>query len=201
MSLISASLRVTFSRLIFFFVALKADKLIVTPQNSTSATCRFKNEFIVDVGRCARLAVCGREHSLTRRPLWSRSRGRDNQCGCGKITAFDAQRVVPVLWVGDYVKRVLEACRASATCSSSGHVTSAAVGEGLTPTVNLPRSRLRRVSLSSWVPAVAASASATRVVLLVLPPLQPQLMVVRCVLCGRTICGARRSCGCPQAVF
>ena len=77
------------------------------------------------------------------------------------------------------------ACRASATCSSSGHVASAAVGEGLTPTVILPMSMSIRVSLSSWVPAAAASFSAARVVLLVLPVLQPQLMVVRCVLCGR----------------
>jgi hypothetical protein len=77
------------------------------------------------------------------------------------------------------------ACQASATCSSSGHVPSAAVGEGLTPTVNLPMSRLRRVSLSSWVPAAAASASAARVVLLVLPALHLHLMVVWCVVCGR----------------
>ena len=71
---------------------------------------------------------------------------------------------------------------ADATCSSSGYVASAAVGEGLTSTVNLPRSRLRIVVLSSWVPAATASASAARVVLLVLPAPQPQLMVVRCVV-------------------
>jgi hypothetical protein len=78
------------------------------PRNSASATCRFKNVFIFDVGRCARSAVRVREHSLTRRPLWNRSRGQNNQCGCGKNTAFDAQRVVCVLWVGDHEKRVLD---------------------------------------------------------------------------------------------
>jgi len=74
------------------------------------------------------------------------------------------------------------ACWASATCSSSGHVASAAVDEGLTSTVILPMSMLIRVALSSWVPAAAASFSAARVVLLVLPAPQPQLMVVRCVV-------------------
>jgi hypothetical protein len=38
--------------------------------------------------------------------------------------------------------------------------------------------------LSICVPAAAASFSAARVVLLVLPTPQPQLMVVRCVLFG-----------------
>ena len=33
--------------------------------------------------------------------------GRDNQCGCGKNTAFHTQRVVRVLWMGDYEKWVL----------------------------------------------------------------------------------------------
>jgi hypothetical protein len=107
MSLLSASLRVTFSRLIFFFVALRADKPPGRPCNSASAACHFINVFIFNVGRCARLAVRGREHSLTRRPLWNRSRG-DNQCGCGENTAFHTQRVVRVLWVVDYVKRVLD---------------------------------------------------------------------------------------------
>jgi hypothetical protein len=51
-------------------------------------------------------------------------------------------------------------------CSLSGHVASAAVGEGLTSTVILPMSMLLRVALSSWVPAAAASFSAARVVLL-----------------------------------
>ena len=106
MSLLSASLRVTFSRLIFFFVALRADKPPGRPCNSASAACHFINVFIFNVGRCARLAVRGREHSLTCRPLWNRSRG-DNQCGCGENTAFHTQRVVRVLWVVDYVKRVL----------------------------------------------------------------------------------------------
>jgi hypothetical protein len=78
-------------------------------------------------------------------------------------------------------------CRASATCSSSSHVASAAVGEGLTSTVILPMSMLIRVALSSWVPAAAASFSAARVVLLVLPAPQPQLTVVRCVLCDRML--------------
>ena len=78
------------------------------------------------------------------------------------------------------------ACLANATCSSSGHVASAAaVGEGLTSTVILPMSMLRRVALSICVPAAAASFLAARVVLLVLPAPQPQLMVVRCVLFGR----------------
>jgi hypothetical protein len=48
-----------------------------------------------------------REHSLTRRPLWNRSRGRDNQCRCGNITAYHAQRVVQVLFVWDHEIRVL----------------------------------------------------------------------------------------------
>jgi hypothetical protein len=38
-------------------------------QNSASAACRIVNVFIFNVGRCARSAVRGREHSLTRRPL------------------------------------------------------------------------------------------------------------------------------------
>ncbi len=74
------------------------------------------------------------------------------------------------------------ACRSSATCSSSAHVLSAAMGEGLTPTVILPMNMLIRVALSGWVPAAAASFSAARVVLLVLPVPQPQLMVVRCAV-------------------
>ena len=79
MSLISASLRVTVSQLIFCFVALFADDVMVIPQNSASTTCRFKNIFIFNVGRCARSTVRGREHSLTCRPLWHGYRG-DNQC-------------------------------------------------------------------------------------------------------------------------
>jgi hypothetical protein len=43
--------------------------------------------------------------------------------------------------------------------------------------------------LSSWVPAAAASASAARVLLLVLPVPQYKLMVVRCVVCVRCVCG------------
>jgi hypothetical protein len=57
MSLISASLRDTVSRLIFCFEALIADEPMAIPQNSASATCRFKNVFIFDVGRCARSAT------------------------------------------------------------------------------------------------------------------------------------------------
>ena len=64
MSLLSASLRVTVSRLIFCFVALSTGKPLARLQNSASATCRFKNIFIFDVGRCARSTVRGREHSL-----------------------------------------------------------------------------------------------------------------------------------------
>jgi len=51
------------------------------------------------------------------------------------------------------------ACRASAMCSSSGHVALAAVGEGLTPTVILPMSKSMRVAFLIFVPAVAASFS------------------------------------------
>jgi hypothetical protein len=43
-------------------------------------------------------------------------------------------------------------------------------------------SMLIRVALSGWVPAAAASFLAAKVVLLVLPAPQPQLMVVRCVV-------------------
>ena len=107
-SLLSASLRVTVFRPIFFFVALNASVHFTRPCNSTSTGCHFENVFIINVGRCARSAVRGREHSLTRRPLWYGSRGLDNQCGCGKNTAFNTQRVVCVLWVGDYEKRVLD---------------------------------------------------------------------------------------------
>jgi hypothetical protein len=46
----------------------------------------------------------------------------------------------------------------------------------------LPMSMLIRVALSGWVPAAAASFLAAKVVLLVLPAPQPQLMVVRCVV-------------------
>ena len=78
----------------------------------------------------------------------------------------------------------LMVCRASATCSLSGHVASAAMGKGLTSTVILPMSILIREALSSWVPAAAASFSASRVVPPGLPAPQAQLMVVWCVLCG-----------------
>jgi hypothetical protein len=36
---------------------LIADEPMAIPQNSASATCRFKNIFIFDVGRCARSAT------------------------------------------------------------------------------------------------------------------------------------------------
>ncbi len=97
--------------------------------------------------------------------------------------------MVRILWVGTTRNGFSMASLADAMCSSSGQVTSAVVGEGLTPTFNLPRSRLRRVSLSSWVPAAAASASAARVLLLVLPVPQYKLMVVRCVVCVRCVSG------------
>jgi hypothetical protein len=184
MSLLSASLRVTVSRLIFCFVALSTGKPLARLQNSASATCRFKNIFIFDVGRCARSTVRGREHSLTCRPLWYGSRG-DNQCDAAKIPHLTHKGWFPFFGWGITRNGFSMACRASATCSSSGHVASAAVGERLTPTVILPMSMSIRVSLSSWVPAAAASFSAARVVLLVLPVPQPQLMVVRCVWCGR----------------
>ena len=108
MPLLFASIRVTVSQHIFCFVAFRAEKPPGRSRNSASAAYRIVNVIIFDVGRCARSAVRDREHSLTRRPLWNCSRGRDNQCGCGYITAFHAQRVVCVLWVGDYEKRVLD---------------------------------------------------------------------------------------------
>ena len=74
------------------------------------------------------------------------------------------------------------ACWARAMCSSSGHVASAAVGKGLTSTVILPMIMSTRVASSSMLSAAATSFSAARVVLLVLPAPQPQLMVVRCVV-------------------
>jgi hypothetical protein len=67
MSILSASLRATVSRLIFCFEAFRAGEPPGRPRNSASANCRFKNVFIFNVGRCARLAVRGREHSLTHR--------------------------------------------------------------------------------------------------------------------------------------
>ena len=58
----------------FCFVALCAGKPLGRPCNSASAACHFINILIFNVGHCARSAVRGREHSLTRRPLWNRSR-------------------------------------------------------------------------------------------------------------------------------
>ena len=67
MSILSASLRATVSRLIFCFEAFRAGEPPGRPRNSASANCRFKNVFIFNVGRCTRLAVRVREHSLTHR--------------------------------------------------------------------------------------------------------------------------------------
>jgi hypothetical protein len=51
--LLSASLRLTFFCLIFCFEALIAGEPLGRPWNSASATCRFVNVFIFDIGRCA----------------------------------------------------------------------------------------------------------------------------------------------------
>ena len=74
MSLLSASLRVTFSRLIFFFVALRADEPPGRPCNSASAACHFINVFIFNVGRCARSTVWNR--SRAGQPMWMRQKYR-----------------------------------------------------------------------------------------------------------------------------
>ena len=64
-------------------------------------------------------------------------------------------------------------------------------------------SMLIRVALSGWVPAAAASFLAAKVVLLVLPAPQPQLMVARCVVCVvRCVCGNEEGVRCgPEGVF
>jgi hypothetical protein len=51
--LLSASLRLTFFGLIFCFEALIAGEPLGRTCNSASATCRFVNVFIFDIGRCA----------------------------------------------------------------------------------------------------------------------------------------------------
>jgi hypothetical protein len=145
MPLLFASIRVTVSQHIFCFVAFRAEKPPGRPRNSASAAYRIVNIIIFDVGRCARSAVRDREHSLTHRPLWNCSRGRDNQCGCGILPHFTHKGWSAFFGWGIMRNGFSMVCRASATCSSSGHVASAAVGEGLTPTVNLPMSKSMRV--------------------------------------------------------
>ena len=153
-----------------------------TMQNSASAACRIVNVFIFNVGRCARSAVRGREHSLTRRPLSIDPGAGTTNGDAAKIPHSTHKGWSTFFGCGTTRNGFSMACLASATCSSSGHVASAAVGEGLTPTVILPMSMSIRVALSSWVPAAAASFSAAWVVLLVLPAPQPQLRVARCVV-------------------
>ena len=133
-------------------------------------------------------------------PLHAGHSGMDPGAGTTNVDAAKIQHSTHKGWSAFFGWGITRngfsmACRASATCSSSGHVASAAVGEGLTSTVNLPMSVSIRVAMSSWVPEAAASFSATRVVLLELPAPQPQLMVVQCV-CLLCLCvGVRCVCG------
>ena len=166
-------------------VSLCVDRVTPHPQLAASKTYSFSTSAVAHDRQCV----------LGNIPLHAGHSGIDPGAGTTNVDAAILPHFTHKGWsafFGWWTTRYgcSMACRASATCSSSGHVPSAAVGEGLTtPTVILPMSRLIRVSLSSWVPAAAASASAARVLLLVLPAPQPQLMVVWCVVCVvRCVC-------------
>ena len=102
-------------------------------------------------------------------PLHAGHSGIDPRAGTTDVDAAKISHFTHKGWsvfFGWGITRNGFACQASVMCSLSGHVASAAVGEGLTSTVILPMSMSLRVALSSWVPAAAASFSAARVVLL-----------------------------------
>ena len=184
MFLFSASFHATVSRLIFCFVAFRAGEPPGRPRNSTYAAYWIVNIFIFNVGHCAQSAVGGREHSLYAGHSSIDPGAETTNVYLAKIPHFTHKWWSAFFGWGTTRNRFSMTCLFNATCSLSGHVASAAVGKGLTSTVILPMSMLRRVALSICVPAAAASFSAARVVLLVLPTPQPQLMVVRCVLFG-----------------